>query len=185
MDEETGEIGTGFSVDVCQRWEQALFDAEVSVRRVALRTGMVFGRGNEGVCAAFYHLVKRGLGGTIGKGNQLVSWIHLDDLCASVQWIIESHALSGAINATAPEPLPNRLLMEIYRHEMGVKVGLPASQWMLEIGAFFMQTETELLLKSRYVVPKRLLNSGFVFQYPSFSKALHAILNHPEGHGFG
>lgn len=184
MDETTGEIGTGFSVEVCKQWEKTLFEAEAPVRKIALRTGMVFGRGKEGVCGAFYHLVKRGLGGTLGSGQQKVSWIHLEDFCRSIHWLIDHRDLSGAINATSPEPVPNRLFMEIFRQEVGVKIGLPASQWMLEVGVLFMQTETELLLKSRYVVPARLLQSGFTFQYPSVRSALHAILHHPQGHDF-
>lgn len=185
MDEQTGEIGTGFSVDVCQKWEKTLHDADTPhTRKVALRTAMVFGRGKTGVCEAFYRVVKRGLGGNLGTGRQYVSWVHTEDFCRAVQWSIDHPNLQGAINCASPNPITNRKFMATFRREMGVMLGLPAACWMLEVGAFLLQTETELLLKSRRVVPTILQESGFKFQYPDFESALRAILNHPQGHGF-
>lgn len=182
MDEMTGEIGTGFSVDVCQRWERVFFDASTpNTRRVALRTAMVFDALPGGVKDAFEAIVRRGQGGTLGPGTQFVSWIHGLDFCRAVEWIIEHPELDGALNITSPNPLPNREFMRIWREVYGARFGLPATKWMLEIGAVFLRTETELLLKSRRVVPRRLLESGFELAYPEFRKALQAIHDAPAG----
>jgi uncharacterized protein len=175
MDETTGEIGDGFSVDVCRKWEKQLFDSDVSTRKVALRLAMTFGRESGGVADVFLRLARRGLAGTLGNGRQFVSWIHASDFCRAVEWIIEHDELDGAINCSSPHPLPNREFMKILREESGAKIGLPATKWMLEIGAIFMQTETELPLKSRRVVPARLLDSGFTFQYPTWREAIREI----------
>lgn len=178
MDEATGEIGTGFSVDVCQRWEHALFScATPYTRQVALRAAMVFGPGRGGVMEAFERIVRLGLGGTLGSGTQFVSWIHLADFARSVQWLIEHDELDGPINCAAPNPLPNREFMRTLREVCRQPIGLPATRWMLEIGAFVLRTETELLLKSRRVVPGRLLKSGFQFRYPELRPALEQIVN--------
>jgi uncharacterized protein (TIGR01777 family) len=177
MDEATGEIGTGFSVDVCRKWEKTFFDAPAPhTRKVALRSAMVFGRGEGGVFQACENVVKRGLGGTLGSGNQMVSWIHHLDFARSLHWIIEQEELQGPINIASPSPLPNREFMRTFRAMCQQKVGLPAARWMLEIGALFLQTETELLLKSRWVVPGRLRDSGFQFLYPEWSRALEDIV---------
>ena len=176
MDEATGEIGTGFSVDVCQYWERAFNEASTPhTRKVALRTSIVFGKGEGGPYEAFRNVVKLGLGGTLGKGTQYVSWIHLEDFCRSLQWLLEHEELTGAFNLAAPNPLKNSEFMSSLRQACGMSFGLPAMDWMLEIGAFFLQTETELLLKSRRVVPTRLLASGFVFKYSTFDSALSEI----------
>ena len=176
MDEETGEIGTGFSVDVCRQWEQVFNEAMTpQTRKVALRTSIVFGKGTGGPYEAFRNVVKLGLGGTMGSGSQFVSWIHLEDFCRSLQWLLEHEELNGAFNLASPNPKKNSDFMRDFRQACGMPFGLPAMDWMLEIGAFFLQTETELLLKSRRVVPTRLLETGFVFKYPNFDSALSEI----------
>lgn len=177
MDEASGEIGSGFSVDVCLKWEQALAKATTpGTRKVALRSSMVFGAGDDGVMDAFETLVRRGLGGTLGPGNQFVSWVHERDFARAIEWIVEHEELRGPVNCAAPHPVPNREFMATLREEMQQRVGLPASKWMLQIGAFFMGTETELLLKSRRVVPAKLLDSGFEFEFPFWQQAARAIL---------
>lgn len=177
MDETTGEIGTGFSVDVCQRWEQALNQAKTPhTRTVALRSAMVFGPGKDGVMAAFRRIVRLGLGGKMGSGDQYVSWIHQADFVRSVQWVLEHEDLHGPVNAASPNPLPNAEFLRIFRKACHQPIGLPTPEWMLKIGAFFLRTETELLLKSRRVVPGKLLASGFAFQYPYWQEALEDIL---------
>ncbi len=177
MDEYTGEIGEGFSVDVCRFWEDE-FDraATPATRKVALRMAMVFGRGKGGVYEAFRNIVRLGLGGTLGGGRQYVSWIHLDDFIRSVLWLIDDENFAGPVNLAAPNPLTNAEFMAVFRAMCGQPIGLPATKWMLEIGAFFLRTETELLLKSRRVVPTRLLESGFEFEYPTLESALAEIL---------
>lgn len=174
MDEATGEHGAGFSVDVCEQWERTFFDAPTpSTRRVALRSALVLGHG-DGVMEAFERIVRLGLGGTLGRGDQMVSWVHVEDFVRAVEWLVE-HPLDGPVNCSSPNPLPNREFMGALRKAFRQPVGLPAAAWMLEIGAFFLRTETELLLKSRWVLPQRLLDAGFTFRYPDLASALAAI----------
>jgi uncharacterized protein (TIGR01777 family) len=178
MDETTGEIGAGFSVDVCQKWEKELADAQTpNTRKVPLRTAIVFGPGKGGPFEAFAKVVKLGLGGTLGPGDQFVSWVHSLDFCRAVEFLIEHEEIQGPVNIASPNPIPNKEFMRIFRQAFHKKIGLPATRWMLEIGAFVLRTETELLLKSRRVIPGRLLNSGFEFKYPDFAKALTQIIN--------
>lgn len=181
MDEKTGEIGTGFSVDVCQRWEAALAEAATPrTRKVALRTAIVFGPGAGGPFEAFRRIVKLGLGGTLGPGDQFVSWVHSHDFCRAVEFMIGRNDMDGPVNVAAPNPIPNREFMRIFRRVLHKRVGLPATRWMLEIGAFFLRTETELLLKSRRVVPGRLMEAGFEFEFPEFGAALEDIVRQRE-----
>jgi hypothetical protein len=115
--------------------------------------------------------VRRGLGGTIGDGRQYMSWIHDRDFVRTVNWLIEHPELSGPVNLAAPHPLPQAEFMRALRAAAGVRVGLPATQWMLELGTFIMRTESELILKSRRVVPTRLTESGFRFDFPTWPAA--------------
>ncbi|MDB6068645.1 MAG: hypothetical protein JWR26_4853 [Pedosphaera sp.] len=177
MDEATGEIGTGFSVDVCLKWEQALSETLLPrTRKVALRSAIVFGPGRGGAMEAFHRLVKLGLGGTMGAGTQYVSWVHSEDFARSVQWIAEHEELEGPVNCASPNPLPNAEFMRVFRRVCHQPVGLPAARWMLEIGAFLLRTETELLLKSRRVVPGKLIASGFQLKHPNLADALQDII---------
>jgi len=171
QDEFQGELGKGFSVEIAKAWEQELAKAPTAerVRKVALRTAMVFGPGRGGVGEAFGQIVKQRLGGAAGSGEQYVSWIHLQDFLRALQFIIEHDELEGAVNLAAPDPRPNREFMRILRQRMQVGLGLPAPEWLLELGAIFKRTETELLLKSRRVWPARLLQAGFKFQYETWS----------------
>lgn len=162
-----------FSVEVAQAWEHALNEAKTPVtRKVALRTSMVLGLGRNSVFPVLRRLTRLGLGGRQGSGNQFVSWIHVEDFCRAIEWIIAHDDLAGPINQCAPNPLPNKEMMKTFRGVCGMPIGLPATEWMLEIGAFFLRTETELIFKSRRVVPGRLLASGFEFRFPKFREAL-------------
>jgi uncharacterized protein (TIGR01777 family) len=177
MDDENGEIGTGFSVEVAKVWEETFFHGEMPhTRRVALRTAMVMGPQEGGPFAVFYRLARFGLGGTMGHGRQMVSWLHDADFCRAIEWLIEHQEISGPINLTAPNPLPNREFMRDVRRAVGMPIGLPATKWMLETGAVFMRTETELPLKSRWVVPSRLLAAGFEFAHPIWPDAAREIV---------
>ena len=178
--DETGETGATpaakdeFSVEIIRQWESALNEAQTSkTRKVALRISLVLGNG--GVLPVFRRLARLGLGGAQAGGRQMFSWIHEEDFCRAVDWIIQKEELSNAINIAAPNPLPNREVMRLIRKACGVPFGLPAPEWMLEIGAFIIRTETELIIKSRRVVPGRLLASGFQFQYPELQGALADI----------
>lgn len=186
MDEITGEIGGTpevkdvFSVEVASAWEKALEDAPTpATRKVALRTAMVFGAAEGGVFHVIRRLVRMGLGGKMASGRQFVSWIHEDDFCRSIEWLLTHGDLSGPVNICAPNPVPNSEMMRDFRKAAGVPVGLPATAWMLELGAFFLRTETELILKSRRVVPSRLLASGFRFRYPEIMGALEQLFAQP------
>jgi NAD dependent epimerase/dehydratase family enzyme len=132
---------------------------------------MVMGTGRGGIFDTMLGIVRLGLGGTAGSGKQYISWVHEDDFIRAVYWLIEHESLSGPINIASPNPLPNKEFMRIFREAWGTRIGLPAFEWQLAIGAFFLRTETELILKSRRVVPKLLTDSGFTFRFPDWDKA--------------
>jgi uncharacterized protein (TIGR01777 family) len=165
-----------FSIDVARAWERAFEDAATDgTRKVALRSAMTLSPDAGGVFDTLLGLVRRGLGGRAGDGRQYMSWIHAEDFVAAVRWLIERDDIEGAVNVAAPQPVPNAEFMRILREAGGAPFGLPATKWMLEIGAVFMRTETELILKSRRVVPARLLEHGFRFAYPDWQTAAHDL----------
>ena len=180
-DEMTGVIGGSepdapdtwrFSIDVAKAWEQAAEDAITpKTRKVLMRSAMTMSPDRDGIFDVLLGLVKKGLGGTSGDGRQYLSWIHETDFINSVKWLIEREELSGAVNLASPHPLPNKEFMRILREAWGTSVGLPATEWMLAIGAVLMRTETELVLKSRRVIPTRMLESGFDFKFPHWEQA--------------
>ena len=180
-DEATGIIGGSepnapdtwrFSIDVVTSWERACNESQTpKTRKVLLRTAVVMSPDRSGAFDILLKLVRFGLGGQAGNGKQYVSWIHDQDFVRSVLWLIEHEDLDGPINLAAPNPLRNAEFMRALREAWGIPVGLPATEWMLEIGAFVLRSETELILKSRRVVPGRLLESGFVFQFPNWQEA--------------
>ncbi len=180
--DETGEIAADkdakdeFSVEVAQAWEQALAAAPTpSTRKMPLRMSMVFGTEPGSVFPVLRRLVRFGLGGSMGGGRQFVSWIHQEDFCRAVEWILDHPDLRGPVNVVAPNPLTNREMMAAFRKVCSRPFGMPAARWMLEIGAWVMRTETELMIKSRRVVPGKLLADGFQFRYPTFQGALEEI----------
>jgi len=161
-----------FSIDVAMAWERAVDDTNTAnTRKVKLRSTMVMSPDPGGVFETLLGLVRHGLGGTIGAGRQYVSWIHEDDFIRAVYWLIEHDEVTGAVNVAAPNPVPNRDFMRALRQAWGIRFGLPATKWMLELGALFMKTETELVLKSRRVVPGILMKQGFSFRFPSWPEA--------------
>lgn len=177
QDEATGQIGYGFSIDVCKQWEQTFFDAQTpGTRKVALRMGIVLGH-SDGVFPRLLNLVKLGMGGKQGNGRQYVAWVHEYDVARITEWLLQQPDAEGVYNCTAPQAVQNHELMHIIRRSYGIPVGLPAPQWLLEIGAMVIGTETELILKSRWVAPKRLLDGGFEFQYAHAEYAVHDILS--------
>jgi len=166
-----GEIGKGFSVNIAKAWEKAFFeDAIDGVRKLAIRSAMVMADEPETVWTVLQRLARLGVGGRMGSGKQMVSWISDLDFARAVKWLAENGAATGTYNVSAPNPVQNTCLMRSVRESVGMKVGLPATKWMLEIGAFFMRTETELVLKSRWVVPARLLKEGFQFKDPDLKE---------------
>ena len=169
----TPEVKDAFSLEVIHAWERALDEAETPrTRKVALRTTLVLGLARNSVFPVLRRLARRGVGGRMGSGEQFVSWLHETDFLRAVEFLIAHEELSGPVNFAAPNPVPNHELMRAFRELVGMPLGLPATAWMLEVGAFFLRTETELILKSRRVVPGRLLKAGFEFLFPELRGAL-------------
>lgn len=161
-----------FSLEVAKAWEQAVNEADTpGTRRVILRAAMVMSPDRGGVFDVLLGLVRRRLGGRAGDGKQFVSWVHDRDFVRAVRWLIDCDELAGPVNVASPGPLPNAEFMRALRDAAGVRWGLPAARWMLEVGAFALRTETELVLKSRRVVPGVLLRSGFGFDFPDWPAA--------------
>jgi uncharacterized protein (TIGR01777 family) len=176
FDESSTEYGDGFSVDVCKTWENAFNEAVTpSTRKVILRISMVLGKSG-GVLPVLKKLVRLGLGGKQGSGKQYVSWIHEEDFIGAIDHIIANETLCGPFNIASPEAMRNEEFMKSMRVEMKVPFGLPQATWMLEIGAFLIRTETELVLKSRKVFPQKLLSSGYSFRFPTVKSALANLL---------
>jgi len=181
MDEVDGEIGGGearlpsswrFSYDVATSWERAFVASETPrTRKIALRSAIVMSPDRGGAFETLLNLVRAGLGGSAGSGRQFVSWIHEADFAAAIEFLIARSDLDGCINVSSPQPLPNRDFMAALRRAYGAPIGLPATGWMLEVGAFLLRTETELILKSRRVVPRRLVEAGFEFRFPEWGGA--------------
>ncbi len=180
-DDMTGVIGGdepnapdkwNFSIEIAKAWEQAIDEsATPKTRKVLMRSAMTMSPDRAGIFDTMLGIVRAGLGGTAGSGKQYISWIHEHDFIRSVQWLIEHADLEGPINVASPHPLPNREFMRIFREAWGTRIGLPAMEWQLAIGAMFMSTETELILKSRRVIPKLLTDSGFTFEFPHWEDA--------------
>jgi uncharacterized protein (TIGR01777 family) len=176
MDELTGEIGTGFSVDVCQKWESTFNSFETRhTRKVIIRTAIVLGK-NGGALKPLKVLAKLGLGGHQGPGNQYFSWIHEDDFIRIIDFIITQPALSGVYNLASPHPISNHNIMKTLRSAIGVSIGIPMPSLLLKAGALLIGTEPELILKSRRVVPARLLEAGYDFKFKNIEHALADLI---------
>lgn len=186
MDEATGELGGNepdapdtwnFSIDVAKGWEQEFFSRELAgVRKVAMRSAITMSPDRGGAFDVLLGLVRAGLGGTQGTGNQFVSWVHEYDFARAVEFIISQPELSGIVNIASPNPVPNREFMRTLRESWGVSFGFSLSKWMIEAGAFFRCTESELILKSRRVVPGRLSAAGFRFEYEQWPAAARELV---------
>lgn len=174
--EENGIIGDDFSMNICKSWEKEFFAVKnEEIRKVALRTSIVLGK-NGGAFPKLKMITKLGLGGKQGRGTQMVSWIHIEDFCKAVDWIIQHETISGIVNVTAPAPLSNQNMMKKLRNKMKMPFGLNAAVWQLEIASLFIKTETELLLKSRNVYPEKLTKDGFKFSYSTLDEAILNLL---------
>lgn len=184
-DELTGSIGGSepnlpdtwrFSIDVATSWEQAVDEISVpDTRVVKLRSAIIMSPDRDGAFDVLLGLVRRGLGGQSGNGRQYVSWIHEQDFVRAMYWLIAHGNLAGPVNISAPNPLTNTAFMRALREAWGIRIGLPATEWMLEVGARVLKTETELILKSRRVIPTRLLQSGFTFDFPTWPEAVRDL----------
>lgn len=200
MTESSGELGTGFSVEVAKAWEQALYAEELpATRRVALRSAIVLGHG--GVLEPLRSLARIGLGGAqydgrwpvsaarraagtahfpgARHGHQRFSWVHVEDVARIIDFLERTPVLEGAVNAASPHPVDNAEFMATVRRVLGARVGPPMPRWMLELGAIGIRTETELILKSRWVVPEKLTAAGFEFRYPWLEDAIRESFDQP------
>ncbi|MEI9919286.1 MAG: TIGR01777 family oxidoreductase [Bacteroidota bacterium] len=174
MDETFGEIGDDFSMNVCREWEKTFNELPLGeTRRVIMRTSIVMGK-DGGALPPLRNLVRFGLGGRQGDGKQMVSWIHEVDVVGVVDWMLDGNA-NGAYNVTSPQPIANNVLMRHLRKAFGAIFGLPAPAWLLTFGASLIGTETELILKSRWVIPKRLIQEGYRFRFPSAESAIRDL----------
>ena len=172
--EDDGDLGEGFSVNVARAWEAALAEAPApATRKVALRIAIVLGPGG-GVMRPLATLARLGLGGPMGPGTQKFSWIHVEDLYRTIRFLHSRTELDGPVNVATPEAVSNRELMRSVRRAYRVPLGLPTPAWLLKLGAVIIRTETELVLKSRWVEPRKLLDAGFTYRYPTLDTALIA-----------
>jgi uncharacterized protein (TIGR01777 family) len=186
MDEATGELGGGevgapdtwnFSIDVAKGWEQAFFETPTPrTRKVAMRSAITFSPDPGGIFDVLLGLVRHGLGGTQGPGTQFVSWIHEADFARAVDLLIANEDFIGPVNIASPNPLPNADFLRALRDAWGTRIALPAPSWLIEIGTWLMRTESELVLKSRRVVPTRLLAAGFQFRFPEWTAAAQDLV---------
>ncbi|WP_430411961.1 TIGR01777 family oxidoreductase [Kordia sp.] len=176
MTEATGIIGDDFSMNVAKSWEKTFHQIKTPrTQKIALRTSIVLGK-NGGAFIPLKTLTKVGLGGTQGNGNQKVSWIHEHDFCRAVNFLLTENK-AGIFNVTAPNPLPNKHFMQTLRHVLKVPFGLPQPKWLLNFGARIIKTEAELILKSRFVIPEKLVAAGFQFNYPTAAIAMKEIIS--------
>ncbi|HTQ98253.1 MAG TPA: TIGR01777 family oxidoreductase [Candidatus Acidoferrum sp.] len=185
MDEHNGEFGGNesdaphawrFSIDVARMWEETFFASQTpSVRKISMRAAMVMGAKKGGVFPVVLRLARMGLGGPWGDGRQYMSWIHELDFCRAVEFLIRGTHISGAVNLAASHPIPNQDFMREVREAQGSRFGLPAKAWMLSVGTFLLRTESELLLKSRRVVPGVLLKHGFEFRFAKWREAAEEL----------
>lgn len=177
MTEANGEFHNDFSVQVCQAWEKTFHETETPrTRKLFLRISIVLGKWG-GVFATLKKLTKLGLGGKHASGEQMVSWIHIEDLCRSIEFLIGKEQLEGIFNCAAPNPIKNKLFMQTLRKKLKMPFGLPQPKWMLAIGTWIMRTEKELVLKSRNVIPERLIINGFEFKYKTIDEAMEDLCN--------
>ena len=180
-DEATGIIGGsepdvpsswGFSIEVGRAWERAVDEAvSPQTRKVKLRSSVVLSPDRGGIFDTLLALTRRGLGGTAGNGKQYVSWIHEADFVRAIEWVAAHDSLTDVVNVASPNPLPNTDFMRALREASHTKIGLTSPKPLITVGAFLMRTEPELVLKSRRVVPGKLLETGFDFTYPTWPQA--------------
>jgi uncharacterized protein (TIGR01777 family) len=175
MDEVDGEIGNDFSINVALSWEKSFFKTETpNTLKTALRTSIVLGK-NGGAFIPLKTLAKIGFGGKQGKGNQFISWIHEEDFANAVDFIIQKE-MNGVVNIVSPKPIRNFDFTKKLQKAVGFPFGIPINAFLLKIGSFMIRTETELVLKSRNVIPKRLLDNEFKFKFENLDNAFQNLL---------
>jgi uncharacterized protein (TIGR01777 family) len=191
MDERTGELGGNepgapdtwnFSIKIAKDWEAAFFAGRTPLtRKIAMRSSMTFTADRGGVFDVLSKLVRAGLGGTQGSGTQRVSWIHEADFIRAIEFLIADDELRGPVNICSPNPVTNREFLRALRAAWGQPVSFPAPAWMIEIGTFLLRSESELVLKSRWVIPTRLVDAGFTFSFPDWPPAAQELVTRRWG----
>ena len=172
QDEFSGKIGDDFSMNVCKAWEKTFYNEVVpDTRKIVARLSIVLGD-DGGALKPFQNLAKFGLGGKMGSGKQMMSWVHIDDVVRAIDFLIRHETLSGIFNITSPNAISNKVFMKTLRKAAHMPIGIPSAEWMIKIGAFIIGTESELIFKSRWSVPKKLLEAGFEFKYPDINYLL-------------
>jgi uncharacterized protein (TIGR01777 family) len=175
QDEYSTEFHEGFSVNVCRAWEQTFYDEHTpATRKAALRMAITLGPG--GIFIPYFNLLKFGLGGRQGSGKQMYSWVHIEDTCRMIEWIFVHRELNGTFNCASPNPVTNNEFMQTLRRITRTRIGLPAYTWMIKLDGAIIGTSPELVLKSRWVVPTKILESGFQFNYPFLTDAMREII---------
>ncbi|MCE9558030.1 MAG: TIGR01777 family oxidoreductase [Armatimonadetes bacterium] len=181
-DEPDAPFKWNASIAIAKAWETTLDQAETPhTRKVALRSAMTMSPDKGSIFDVFCSLARKGLGGTLGSGKQYVSWIHELDFANAIQFLIEREELEGAVNLASPNPLPQAEFARVLRDVVGARFGIPAPAWLVEFGTTLMRTESELVLKSRRVVPARLLQAGFEFRFPNWADAAGDLLLRAQG----
>ena len=176
QDEYNGEYKNDFSVQVCKLWEKTFFDQRTPfTRKIALRMAITLGTG--GVMIPYFNMLKFGLGGRQGSGEQMYSWIHIEDTCRMIDWIWKNEQLEGIFNCSSPEPVTNKFFMDCLRKVTNTNFSIPAPEWLLKLGAKLIGTETELILKSRWVIPTKIIESGFTFKYEHLESAFKNLVS--------
>lgn len=171
--DESAPFGYGLAPTVGQAWEEA-FDkgCPEGIRRVILRTSFVLGHSG-GALPQLARLARLGLGGTVGTGRQGMSWLHEADMNALFERALTDASMQGAYIASAPEPLPNKAFMAELRRAVRMPIGLPTFAWQVKVGApLVLRTDPELALYGRFVIPRRLMNEGHAFRFPTLRSAL-------------
>ncbi|MBI1783068.1 MAG: TIGR01777 family protein [Sphingobacteriales bacterium] len=175
QDEYTGEYHDDFSVQVCKLWEKTFYEQRTPfTRKIALRMAITLGAG--GVMIPYFNLLKFGLGGKQASGKQMYSWVHIEDTCRMIEWLYDHNEVEGTFNCCSHNPITNEQFMTTLRKVTNTKFGLPAYEWMLRLGAPLIGTEVELVLKSRWVIPTKILETGFQFRYSLLEDALKEII---------
>lgn len=175
-DEYSQEEGSGFMNEVCKQWEQTFNSFQLKhTRQIIVRISMVLGKSG-GVLPTLLPLVKFGLGGSAGSGAQMVSWIHLDDLCKLIEWLYMHPETNGVYHAASPNPVSNKVMMSAMRKAFGMPIGIPAPSAAVKLGAFLIGKEASLVLDSVNIIPRKALSGGFTFQFPFISDSFKNLI---------
>lgn len=165
---------SSFSSKLCYDWEHEAQQADVlGIRTCYLRTGIVLGK-NGGALSKMLPAFKLGLGGPMGNGRQWMSWIHIDDLIGIILYVINNKGIKGAVNGTAPNPVTNKIFSSTLARVLKRPALLPMPAFVLKL--MLGEMAEELLLSGQRVMPKKILDAGYHFQYADLDNALSEVV---------